>query len=117
MVTAVILSGSQALFIMARGNDKIQFRGETEKQASQIVDQMRLGGVNLSELARRGLREKLRETLSDEEKIQIHQQYREGEISEDVARILIGDGIEEIERERAAFEEATELDTDGVYQS
>ncbi|MFC7027167.1 hypothetical protein ACFQH8_05975 [Halomicroarcula sp. GCM10025710] len=91
--------------------------GETEKQASQIVDQMRLGGVNLSELARRGLREKLRETLSDEEKIQIHQQYREGEISEDVARILIGDGIEEIERERAAFEEATELDTDGVYQS
>jgi len=39
--------------------------GETEKQASQIVDQMRLGGVNLSELARLGLREKLRETLSD----------------------------------------------------
>jgi hypothetical protein len=114
---SIILSRFQYLFTMATGNDKIQFRGETEKQASQIVDQMRLGGVNLSELARRGLREKLRETLSDEEKIQIHQQYREGEISEDVARILIGDGIEEIERERAAFEEATELDTDGVYQS
>mgnify|MGYP006285621093 CR=1 FL=1 len=102
---------------MATGNDKIQFRGETEKEASQVVDQMRLGGINLSELARRGLREKLRETLSDEEKIQLHQQYRKGEISEEVARILIGDGIEEINRERAAFEEAAELDTDGVYQS
>ena len=102
---------------MATGNDKIQFPGETEKQAGQIVDQMRLGGVDLSELARRGLREKLRETLSGEEKIQIHLRYREGDISEDVARILIGDRIGEIERERAAFEEATKLDTDGVYQS
>jgi hypothetical protein len=101
---------------MATGNDKIQFRGETEKAASQIVDELRLGGVNLSELARQGLREKLRETLSDEEKMQIHQQYRDGEISEAVARLLIGDGIAEIERERAAFEQATELDTDGVYQ-
>ena len=102
---------------MATGNDKIQFRGETEKEASQIVDQMRLGGINISELARQGLREKLRETLSDEEKMQLHQQYREGEISEDVARVLIGDGIEEIDRERTAFEEATELDTDSVYKS
>lgn len=102
---------------MAMENDKIQFRGETEKQASKLVDEMRLGGVNISELARQGLREKLREALSDDEKIYIHRQYERGEISEEVAHVLIGEGIKEIEREQAAFEDAAELDTDGVYQS
>jgi hypothetical protein len=29
---------------------------------------------------------------------------------------LIGDAIEEIDRERRAFEEASELETDGVFQ-
>ncbi|MFC7080269.1 hypothetical protein [Halorussus caseinilyticus] len=101
---------------MAMENDKIQFRGGAEKRASQLLDQMRLGGINVSELARRGLQEKLRETLSDEEKIQLHQQYERGEISDPVAEILLGDAIEEIERERTAFEDAAELDTDGVFQ-
>lgn len=101
---------------MAMRNDKIQFRGAAEKQAGHTLDQMRLGGINLSELAREGLKEKLRESLSDEERIQIHQRYTQGDIPDDVARILIGDAIEEIERETAAFADATELDTDGMYQ-
>ena len=101
---------------MATNNDKIQFRGEVEKQATQVLDQMRLGGINMSELARQGLREKLREALSDEEKISIHQQYTRGDISQDVAEVLLGEGLEEIERERDAFEEASELDTTGVFQ-
>lgn len=101
---------------MAMSNDKIQFRGAPEKQATQTVDQLRLGGINLSELARQGLREKLRESLSDEERIAVHQMYKQGELEEEVAEVLIGDGLEEIKRERAAFEEAMELDTDGVFQ-
>jgi hypothetical protein len=101
---------------MATNNDKIQFRGQTEKEASQVVDQIRLGGINISELARQGLQEKLRETLSDEEKIEIYQQYEQGEISEEVAEVLIGDGLEEIQREKEAFEDAIELDTSGAYQ-
>ena len=101
---------------MATNNDKIQFRGKVEKEATQIVDQMRLGGINISELARQGLQEKLRETLSNEEKITLHQRYKQGELSEDVAAILLGDALEEIERERDAFEEAAELDTTGVFQ-
>jgi len=102
---------------MAAGNDKIQFRGKTEKEASKLIDELRLGGVNISELARQGLREKLRETLSDEERAKIHYQYVQGEISEEVANILIGDALIEIDRERSAFEEAAALGTDGVYQS
>lgn len=101
---------------MAANNDKVQFRGKTEKAASKVVDQIRLGGINVSELAREGLKEKLRETLSDEEKIEIHRRYEQGEISEEVAAVLIGDGIAEIEREADAFEDAMELDTSGVYQ-
>lgn len=97
-------------------NDKVQFRGEAEKRASHVLDQMRLGGINTSELARRGLQEKLRETLSNEEKVTLHRRYQQGELSEAVAEILIGDGLEEIEREREAIEEATELDTDGFFQ-
>ena len=101
---------------MATNNDKIQFRGEAEKEATQVVDQMRLGGINISELARQGLREKLREALSDEEKIKLHQQYEQGELSEDVAEVLLGEALEEIEREREAFEAATELDTTDMLQ-
>ena len=97
-------------------NDKIQFRGKVEKEATQIVNRMRLGGINISELARQGLQEKLRETLLDEEKITLHQRYKQGELSEDVAVILLDDTLEEIEREREAFEEAAELDTTGVFQ-
>lgn len=101
---------------MSTDNDKIQFRGAEEKRATRVVDEMRLGGINVSELARRGLQEKLRETLSDEEKRQLYRQYESGELDEAVARILVGDAIEEIERERAAFEEATNRDTDGVFR-
>ena len=101
---------------MATNNDKIQFRGQSEKKATQIVDQMRLGGINISELARQGLQEKLREVLSDEEKITLHQRYKHGELAEDVAEVLLDGALEEIEREREAFEEAAELDTSGVFQ-
>lgn len=97
-------------------NDKIQFRGAAEKEASHVVDQLRLGGINISELARQGLQEKLREALSEEEKIELHRRYNRGELSPEVATILIGDGLEEIGREREAFEEAMDLETDGVFQ-
>ncbi|MCU4975336.1 hypothetical protein OB955_21775 [Halobacteria archaeon AArc-m2/3/4] len=101
---------------MAANNDKIQFRGKAEKEATQVVDQMRLGGINISELARQGLREKLREALSDEEMITLHQRYNQGELSDEVAEILLDDALEEIERERKTFEEAVELDRTGVFQ-
>lgn len=101
---------------MPAKNDKIQFRGEAEKEATHVLNKMRLGGINLSELARQGLREKLREALSAEEKIQIHQMYERGELNNQVAEILIGDGLQEIQREREAFEAAKNLNNEGVFQ-
>ena len=102
---------------MATNNDKIQFRGETEKEATQVVDELRLGGINVSELAREGLKEKLREALSDEEKIAVYQRYEDGEIPEDVAQTLLGDALDEIEREQVAFEDAMELDRTDFFQA
>lgn len=101
---------------MATDSDKIQFRGKAEKEASQVLDQMRLGGINVSELAREGLTEKLREALSDEEKVSLYQRYEDGELSEAVAEVLLGEGLDEIEREQAAFEDAMDLDRDGFFQ-
>jgi len=101
---------------MSTNNDKIQFRGRAEKEATQVVDQLRLGGINISELARQGLAEKLRETPSDEERITLHQQYKDGELADEAAEILLGDAIEEIDHEREAPEEATELKTTDVFQ-
>lgn len=77
---------------------------------------MRLGGINTGELARKGLRDTLRETLSDEEKIELYQRYDNGDISDDIAEVLVGNAIEEIEREREAFEAAKEIDRDGFVQ-
>lgn len=48
------------------------------KEASPVVDRMGLGGTNVSELARPGLREKRREALSNEATISLHQRYERG---------------------------------------
>lgn len=42
--------------------------------------------------------------------------YKMGELDEDVARVLLGDALDEIDQERTAFEDAMDLDTDGVFQ-
>lgn len=48
--------------------------------------------------------------------MQIHQQYKNEEIATEVAEVLIGDGLGEIQREKAAFEDAMELDTSEMLQ-
>ena len=71
---------------------------------------------SISRLAQQGLREKLQEALFDEEKITLHRRYKQGALSDEVAETLLGDAIEEVEREREAFEEASEVDRTGVFQ-
>lgn len=41
-------------------------------QTTQVVEQLQLGRINISELTRQELAEKLRETLADEERIILH---------------------------------------------
>lgn len=61
---------------MATNTDKVQFRGEAEKETSHAVKDLRLGGISHNELARRVLQKKLREVLSDEEQTTLHQRYK-----------------------------------------
>lgn len=97
-------------------DDTVQFRAGVEKKAAEVVDDIRLGGINVSELAREGLKEMLQRTLSEEDKIQVYRRYEAGELEDGVVQVLLGDDIDEIARERAAFEEAMDLETNDVFQ-
>lgn len=95
---------------------KIEFRAGAEKTAAEVLDSIHVGGVNTSELAREGLREMLRRVVTDEDRVQIYDRYTEGEIEEEVARLLLGDEFDALERDRRDFERAMELDADGVVR-
>lgn len=97
-------------------DDTVQFRAGVEKKAAEVLDDIRLGGINISELAREGLKEMLQRTLSEEDKIRIYRRYEAGEIDDEVVQVFLGDDLNEIARERAAFEEAIEFDTDDLFQ-
>jgi len=89
----------------------IQFRAGSEKEAAELLDEVHIGGINVSELARTGLVEMLRRSLDERDEIAIYERYSRDEIDEDVARVLLGEKIDRMEAERDAFESAMERDT------
>lgn len=95
----------------SRYDETIQFRAGAEKDAAALLDEIHVGGINLSELAREGLAEMLRRVLTDEDRIAIYERYDRGEIDEAVARVLLGDAIDHLAEEKAAFRQALERDT------
>lgn len=92
-------------------DETIQFRAGAEKEAAEVLDEIHVGGINVSELARVGLTEMLRRTLDEDDEIAIYELYSRGELDEDVARVLLGEKLDAVEEEREAFEAATERDT------
>ena len=88
----------------------IQFRAGNEKEAAELLDEIHLGGVNVSELARVGLVEMLRQSLDDDDAIGVYERYSRGEVDESVARVLLGEKLDRIEAEKEAFESATDRD-------
>lgn len=95
----------------SRYNRTIQFRAGREKEAAELLDTIHMGGINISELARVGLTEMLQRSLTDDDKISVYERYDNGEIEEEVARVLLGDELDHINEERDAFQKATERDT------
>ena len=89
----------------------IQFRAGAEKEAAELLDEIHIGGGNVSELARVGLVEMLRQSMDDQDKMAVYERYDRGEIEEDVARVLLGDDIDRMADEQEAFEAAMERDT------
>lgn len=94
----------------------IQFRAGPEKAAAEVLDNIHVGGVNTSELAREGLKEMLRRVVSEDDKIQIYERYSRGDIEADVARLLLGDKLDAMAEDAEDFQRAMELDTTGIFR-
>jgi len=92
-------------------DEMIQFRAGAKKEAAELLDEIHVGGVNVSELARTGLIDMLRRSLDEQDEIAVYERYSRGKIDEDVARVLLGEKIDHMEAEKDAFESAMERDT------
>lgn len=92
-------------------DDSIKFRAGTLKEAATQLDTVHLGGINISELAREGLTEMLRRTMTDEDKIKIYERYKADEISEDATRLLLGEEFDLLQEDIEEFRAAVEDDT------
>jgi hypothetical protein len=89
----------------------IQFRAGAEKEAAELLDEIHIGGVNVSELARVGLVETRRQPLAEQDNFTVYERYSRGEKGEDVARVLLGEKLDRMEEEKESFEAAMERDT------
>lgn len=92
-------------------NNTIKFRAGPLKEAANELDSVHLGGINISELAREGLTQMLRRAMTDDDKVAIYERYSAGKLSEDAARVLLGNEFDLLQEDIDAFREATEGDT------
>jgi len=92
-------------------DDTIKFRAGPLKEAATELDSVHLGGINISELAREGLSQMLRRSMTDDDKIAIYERYSAGDLSEDATRVLLGDEFDMLQEDIEAFREAVEDDT------
>jgi len=92
-------------------DDTIKFRAGPLKEAANELDAVHLGGINISELAREGLTQMLRRAMTDDDKIAIYQRYSAGNLSEEAARVLLGEEFDRLEEDIDAVREAVEDDT------
>jgi hypothetical protein len=92
-------------------DDTIKFRAGPLKEAAAELDSVHLGGLNISELAREGLTQMLRRSMTDDDKIAIYERFSDGDLSEDAARMLLGDEFDVLQEDIDAFREAVEDDT------
>jgi len=92
-------------------DETIKFRAGPIKEAATELDSVHLGGINISELAREGLSQMLRRSMTDDDKIAIYERYATDDLSEDAARVLLGDEFDILQEDIAAFRDAVEDDT------
>jgi len=76
-----------------RSTIRSKFRAGPLKEAATELDSVHLGGINISELAREGLTQMLQRSMTDDDKIAIYERYSAGDLSEDAARVLLGDEL------------------------
>lgn len=92
-------------------DDTIKFRAGPLKEGATELDSVHLGGINISALAREGLTQMLRRTMTEDDKMRIYERYSAGDLSEDAARVLLGDEFDLLQEDIDAFREAAADDT------
>lgn len=92
-------------------DDRIRFRARTEKEAAEQLNEIHLGGINRSQLAREGLATMLQQVATDEDKIRIYEAYQSGEVAEEVAEIILGHDLTTLQADVDEFHDAAEEDT------
>jgi hypothetical protein len=99
-----------------KDSDPIQFRPQELGEAIDLLKEQRIEGINVSKLAREGLREMLRQITTGEEKARIFSMYQRGEIDEDVARAFLGETLDTMEADAAEIEAAVQDDTSELLE-
>ena len=91
--------------------DVVQFRSKPIKEVLESLKEMRVGGLNESEVGREAIKRLMPEILSDEEKIELYEMYDRDEISKDALRIALGDDFDEMKKMMEDTKEMAEEDT------
>jgi hypothetical protein len=101
---------------MSAKNSTVQFRGQEVDEAVDYLKELRIEGLNVSKLAREGLKDKLREVTSGDEKATIFSMYQRGEIEEEVARVFLGDHLDTMAADAEEVRAAIDDDTSDLVQ-
>lgn len=86
----------------------IQFRAGPEKAAADLLDEIHVGGINVSELARAGLVAMLRRVMTADDETAVYVRYSRGEIDAEVAQVLLGEKLHRMDLETT--DEETDID-------
>ena len=91
--------------------DTVQFRSESIKEVLNVLKEIRVGGLNESEVSRVAMERLIPEILSDDEKMEMYEMYERGEISKRALEVALGDELKDIERMKEDTSEMAERDT------
>jgi hypothetical protein len=90
--------------------DTVQFRSESIKEVLDVLKEIRVGGLNESEVGRVAMERLIPEILSDDEKMEMYEMYERGEISKRALEVALGDELKDIERMKEDTSEMAERD-------
>lgn len=91
--------------------DTVQFRSKSIKEVLNVLKEIRVGGLNESEVGREAMERLIPEILSDDEKMELYEMYERGKISKRALEIALGDELEDIEQMKQDTSEMAERDT------
>lgn len=101
---------------MGTSGEHFQFRSREVVQAVNLLDEIRREGINKSELGRTALKSALQDVAKPEEKAIVFAAFRRGEVSEEVARLYLGDALDTMQADADEVASAIEADTSQLVQ-